>query len=311
MVDSLLLAVGENGGGDLALIATTFAFGLRHGIDWDHLAAIADITGSTVGARKSMYFATLYAAGHAVVVLLLGVVAIEAGLRLPKGVDAVMERFVGLTLLVFGLYVVYAVVRQGRAFRMRSRWMLFFSAARRVLTDVRTRRRGSGSPIVIEHDHGHDHASDRGHAHDHPTPGDRPAAVSRARTATLRRGHRHVHRHEASMPPDPFARYGAGTCVAVGMLHGVGAETPTQVLIFVTAAGVAGRATGAALLLVFLLGLLVSNTLIAVASTFGFMRAEVNFRIYVGVAAIVAALSVIVGALLLSGRAAVLPPLLG
>jgi len=32
--------------GALALIATGLGLGLRHGIDWDHIAAITDITGT-------------------------------------------------------------------------------------------------------------------------------------------------------------------------------------------------------------------------------------------------------------------------
>ena len=35
--------------------------------------------------------------------------------------------------------------------------------------------------------------------------------------------------------------YGRRTAFGVGMIHGVGAETPTQVLIFLAAAGASGR----------------------------------------------------------------------
>jgi len=68
-----------------------------------------------------MLFATLYALGHALVVFTLGFAAIALSANLPKSVDGVMERFVGATLIVLGLYVFYALVRHGRDFRMRSR----------------------------------------------------------------------------------------------------------------------------------------------------------------------------------------------
>ena len=67
----------------VGLILTTFGFGFRHGIDWDHLAAIGDITGSQTESRRSMFLATLYAVGHAVVVFVLGFVAIVLAERLP------------------------------------------------------------------------------------------------------------------------------------------------------------------------------------------------------------------------------------
>ena len=34
-------------GGAVAVLGGAFALGLRHGIDWDHIAAISDITSTT------------------------------------------------------------------------------------------------------------------------------------------------------------------------------------------------------------------------------------------------------------------------
>ncbi len=104
----------------LGLLATAYGFGFRHGIDWDHLAALTDITGSQSTARRSMVLATLYAVGHAVVVFALGVVAILLSAELPRSVDDAMEHVVGATLIVLGVYVIVSLVRNGRDFRMRS-----------------------------------------------------------------------------------------------------------------------------------------------------------------------------------------------
>src|SRR5688572_15459480 len=114
----------------LALLVSAFAFGFRHGIDWDHIAAITDITSSQQSVRTGLRFATLYAAGHAVVVFLIGIVAIVAGDSLPDSIDAAMGRVVGVTLLILGVYVLYALIRYREDFRMRSRWMLVFQSAR-------------------------------------------------------------------------------------------------------------------------------------------------------------------------------------
>src|SRR3954470_17440044 len=91
--------VGSVGAFSVGLVVTAFGFGFRHGIDWDHIAALTDITGSQDEGRKSMVLATMYALGHALVVFALGVAAIVAAERLPSSVDGVMERIVGTTLL--------------------------------------------------------------------------------------------------------------------------------------------------------------------------------------------------------------------
>jgi hypothetical protein len=44
--------VPEVDGGAIALLLTALVLGLRHGVDWDHIAAITDIT-STSGAAQA------------------------------------------------------------------------------------------------------------------------------------------------------------------------------------------------------------------------------------------------------------------
>jgi hypothetical protein len=307
------LAVAAQGGFSLSLGTAALLFGLRHGIDWDHIAAITDITGSQVSPRKSLRLASLYALGHAIVVLLLGFVAIELGARIPAAVDAVMERLVGATLLLLGFYVFFGLIRHGRRFRMRSRWMLLFSGVRRARSALLHRR--PSQKIVISHDHTHGHKDSLHATHEHreaPPPGDRVSPTSSTRPELIAlKLHRHSHNHVGELPEDPFAQYSTGTAVAVGMIHGVGAETPTQVLLFLGAVGVGGRGAGIALLVTFLIGLFASNTLIAVASAFGFLGASHNFALYATVAVVTGALSVVLGVLYLFGQGALVPPLLG
>src|SRR5579864_7448184 len=110
--------VGSMGAFSIGLVVTAFGFGFRHGIDWDHIAALTDITSSQTDRRRSMWFATLYALGHGLVVFGLGFGAIVLAQRLPSGVDTFMERFVGATLIILAVYVLYALVRHRRDFRM-------------------------------------------------------------------------------------------------------------------------------------------------------------------------------------------------
>ena len=113
------------------------------------------------------------------------------------------------------------------------------------------------------------------------------------------------------MPDDPFLSYGRSTAFGIGMIHGVGAETPTQVLLFLTAAGAGGRGTGVVLLGCFLAGLITSNTAIALSSTFGFLRASNNFVAYAAVSVVVATFSLATGAVFLFGQGKVLPAIFG
>ena len=305
-------AAGAAGQGiGLGVVVTMFGFGLRHGIDWDHIAAITDITGSQENSRRSVALATLYALGHALVVFVLGIAAIAAGGFVPSSLDSAMERVVGLTLLVLGAYVFYSLIRHGRDFRMRSRWMLVFSGARRAMRWIRrAMRRPGGGMVEIAHVHDHPHGSDHGHLHDDRRGQGGTSEAASARVMVKTKTHSHLHRHVAAMPDDPFVDYGRGTAFVVGMLHGVGAETPSQVLLFLAAAGAGGGAAGALLLGVFLVGLITTNTAVAFASAYGFLNASKNFAVYATVAVVTGAFSLALGALYVLGRGSILPEIL-
>jgi high-affinity nickel-transport protein len=113
------------------------------------------------------------------------------------------------------------------------------------------------------------------------------------------------------MPDDPLVNHGRRTAFGIGMIHGIGAETPTPVLLFLAAAGAGGRGAGMVLLGCFLIGLLTSNTVVALVGTYGFLGASRNFAIYVGVSLVTAAFSLVIGSIFLFGTASSLPALLG
>jgi ABC-type nickel/cobalt efflux system permease component RcnA len=301
-VATRVVATASQAGFGLGLVVTAFIFGLRHGLDWDHIAAISDITGAQETPRRSLFYSTLYALGHGSMVLILGSIAILGGDRLPTAIDAVMEPVVGATLLALGAYVVYSLLRHGRDFRMRSRWMLVFEGMRRLTHRQRTKYKRES----VEHEHEHPSSSSHGHIHSTIQDGARPAGSGSLLVGT----HAHRHRHVAPLPQDPFVNYGKATSFGVGMLHGVGAETPTQVLLFLAAVGAGGRATGVALLLTFLVGLFATNTAVAIASAYGFLRAEKSWPVYATIATLTAAFSLALGTLYLLGQGNLLPALL-
>jgi high-affinity nickel-transport protein len=208
--------------------------------------------------RHAIGLASLYALGHASVVLVLGVLALTLGAVLPDWVDPILEKVVGVTLLLLGAWVLYSVVQYVRGkgeFRMRSRWMLVFDLAR------------NGWDALQARIHGHEH---------------RPSAHS--------------------------TQYGPRTAFGVGMIHGIGAETGSQALLLAGIAGVTGT-TGIVILLAFVVGLLISNTLVAVVSASGFIGAQRMRTVYVIVGAFAGVASLVIGALFVFGLGTALPDL--
>jgi hypothetical protein len=294
----VLGAISEGGFG-FGLLVASFWFGFRHGIDWDHIAAITDITSSQEDRGRAIGFGTLYVVGHAVVVLGLGIIAVLIGQELPESVDAAMGRIVGVTLIALGVYVFYSLIKHGREFRMRSRWMLVFAGVRSAWWRVKSRRSAENGA--------HDHERKPVHVH----AGESEVAAD-DRIAEWHHGHHGRpghHHHKHPEPDDPFVNYQRGTSFLVGMLHGVGAETPTQILIFTAAAGAGGKAAGLAVLGAFLVGLMTSNSIVTVGSAFGFLRASKNFAVYATVAVITGVFSLVIGVLFVLGKDTVLPAL--
>jgi high-affinity nickel-transport protein len=123
-----------------------------------------------------------------------------------------------------------------------------------------------------------------------------------------RPGHHH---HERPESDDGFLNYSRWTALGVGMIHGIGAETPTQLLVFLAAAGAGGRTAGVIVLVAFIVGLLSSNSLITLGSAFGFLRASRNFPLYATVAVLTGAFSLVIGSIFLLGKTTLLPALFG
>jgi high-affinity nickel-transport protein len=317
----------------IGVLITGLLLGLRHGIDWDHIAAITDITSSTAAATaaeavharehraatahehrhggstelqahgsaaaalprpavlaadasramatsagpgvgvaaplerrwfggdqlEAIRLGTLYAVGHGMVVIALGLAALAFGALLPDWLDPIMGRVVGLTLVLLGLWVLYSVyryARSGESFRLRSRWMLVFDGVRYSWRRLQARL------------HGHEHVE-----------------------------------------PLEMSSYGTRTALGVGMIHGIGAETGTQVLLIAAVGGAASAGLGVPMMLAFVLGLLISNFAIVVVSSVGFLASQTRELIYVIVGGFAGVFSLVIGAVFLFGLDEVLPDL--
>jgi len=243
-----------------SLIILGFTLGLRHGIDYDHIAAISDLIGG-VGdgdkrSLKGFFLATLYALGHALVVVILGLLALWVGAALPDWIDTVMERVVGITMLVLAGWLLHSLwhyLMHGKDIRLKSRWMLILDGMN--------------------------------HALDH----------------LLHREHRHHDISERDMNRTAFG---------IGMLHGIGAETGSQALLLASLAGASTTQVASVVLVVFVLGLLISTTLIAVMAMVGFNTARNNRVFAVATVAVATTFSLVVGLIFLTGHSGNLPQIM-
>jgi len=236
----------------VALVAAAFGFGFRHGVDWDHIAAIGDISSTSPDRRTAFELSTIYAIAHGLVVVALGSALILAGFTVGEGLDRWLGHLVGATLLLLGGWVLLDLRRRGDDYRLRSGAMLVAAGGRR--------------------------------GHFHKPGGPDPAG-------------------------EPSDGYGRGTASGIGVIHGVGVETPTQIALFVASTQAVGRPGGLALLGFWVAGLLAANTAIAVVAANGMHRLASPRRFHIGAGLIVGLTSVAVGALLLVGAGQVLPAL--
>ena len=238
----------------LALLSAA-VLGLHHGFDYDHIAAITDITSVQQDRWRGMRLGLLYALGHAATVAVLGSAVILFQLSLPRGLDRIAERLVGLTLLLLGLYVLGSLMKGD--FTPRSRFQLIAGSLRWLHWKVKS----------------------YWHDHEHPAPG----AVS--------------------------WNYNSRSVLMIGVVHGLGAETPSQLMIFLMAANLGGAGKGFLGLGMFLVGLLVMNTIMTAISVGIFGASSRLPRLQFLVTAFTAIYSLAVGALFLFGSSSLLPPL--
>jgi high-affinity nickel-transport protein len=112
---------------------------------------------------------------------------------------------------------------------------------------------------------------------------------------TAQKLHVHIHRHVGTLPADPLPAYGPLATFGIGVLHGIGAETPTQVLLFATAAGVGTLLFGIGVLGAFVGGMLISNGVVAVAFMIGTRAGMRMPLVYNSFAVAIAVFSIAVG----------------
>ncbi|WP_232059606.1 hypothetical protein [Kyrpidia spormannii] len=97
----------------------------------------------------------------------------------------------------------------------------------------------------------------------------------------------------------------------VGVIHGAGAETPTQLMVFAAAMQAGGRTAALGVFFLFVAGMLVANLLISLLTMMGYGLAGRRMGWRVVLAGCTSVYSVVVGIVFLIGQAVGLPSLAG
>lgn len=251
------------------LLANSFVLGLRHGLDWDHIAAIFDIVGTSNGqgllkfSRNSLTASFCYAFGHGLIVILLGIAAVSFSSTLPQWIDPIMGRAVGFTLLILGLAVLYRACRQLAGGYHEGGYV-------------------SRGQIIV------------------------------SALGTLNNWGKKFWKGQTTTQIDATGNsYTSKTAFAVGAVHGIGAETGSQILLL-TAVASANQTLGLAMLFIFVLGLLTCNMFVALAGNAGFgsviqKKADKAFTFSLGL--LTAIFSIVIGVLFIFGMDDHLPDL--
>ncbi|MBI4571650.1 MAG: hypothetical protein HY723_06830 [Chloroflexi bacterium] len=305
-------------GGSVGVLGGALALGLRHGIDWDHIAAITDITSTAAAAGEAHEGWLTDEPGvlltdeshHAATELARRQPVAGGALALPATAGAVRSAhesalsanrraiFLGsLYAIGHGTVVTLLGLLALLAAEFLPSWIdpvmgrvvgvtllllaayLFYSLYRYFRGQGEFKLRSRWMVVFAGLRNGWHWLSGKvqgAHEHPHVTGSD---------------------------------QYGPRTAYAVGLIHGIGAETGTQVLIIATAVGAGTKAMGVAALLFFVLGLLISNSFVTVATAAGFVSARRRQLVYVLAGLLAATFSLAVGLLFLFEAGGVLPDL--
>jgi len=206
---------------EAALLSCT-VLGLQHGIDWDHVAAISDVASVQTTSLEATRCGLLYAVAHVATVGLLGIAAMFLKHSFPASLSVWMNRVVGATLILLGVYV-FTSLFAGR----------------------------------------------------------QPLNRGQAILAMFGRG--------------PDRRYGRKSSLSLGVLHGIGAETPTQLSMLVIATNLGGLQNGALSLIVFAAAMFASNMALTTAAAGAFSISKSRPAIFRWLGAVTAIYSLWIG----------------
>jgi high-affinity nickel-transport protein len=302
--------VGASGVG---LLWTALVLGIRHGFDWDHIAAITDVTSTTATADAAEIVhdashtaaAAAHAHGHGGAdevrvhasaaghphAHVAATPVVTAG-EVHVAVAAVRPRFGQEERRALGLGTLYAVGHALVVAALGTLALVFGAVLPDWVDPIMGRVVGVtlvllGSWVFVS-------------LYQYARHGQ--AFRLRSRWMLVFDGVRYawrqfqarLHGHEHADPIE-MSSYGPRTALAVGMIHGVGAETGTQVLLIAAVGGASSQGLGLPMMLAFIVGLLLANSAIVLITATGFVASRARERIYIVIGVVAGAFSLVIG----------------
>jgi high-affinity nickel-transport protein len=123
-----------------------------------------------------------------------------------------------------------------------------------------------------------------------------------------RRFQARLHGHE-HVDPMEMSSYGVRTAFGVGMIHGVGAETGTQIILIGSIGAASSQGFGIPMMVAFIVGLLISNSIVVFITATGFIASRFRERLYIVIGVVAGTFSLVIGAIFLFGLDSALPEL--
>ena len=315
-----MLVVGaDQAAGAIGLITTALVLGIRHGFDWDHLAAITDVTSTTSTADAAEIDHELvheHTAEHHIEhhhehggpaeVRAHGAPA-EGDERPHAHEDEPPPpRFVTEQRRALLLGSLYALGHASVVAVLGTLALLFGAVLPDWVDDVMGPIVGAtllflGIWVFVSL---YQYAR---HGREFRLRSRWMLVFDAARHA-WRRFQARLHGHE-HVDPMEMSSYGVRTAFGVGVIHGIGAETGTQVLLIAAIGGASSQGLGFPMMIAFIVGLLISNSIVVLITATGFIASRVRERLYVVIGVVAGAFSLVIGAIFLFGLESSLPSL--
>ncbi len=294
----------------LGLIGTALVLGIRHGFDWDHLAAITDVTSTTATADHAEQdhaaaheLGARHDHGHG------GPSELEVHQSTPEDSDHPRPRpprLVDEQRRAMLLGTLYALGHAAVVAALGLLALLFGALLPDWVDSVMGPVVGAtlvflGIWVFVSlyqyARHGHEFRLRS-----------RWMLVFDSVRYGWRRFQAWLHGHE-HVDPMEMSSYGVRTAFGVGMIHGIGAETGTQVLLIAAIGGASSQGLGIPMMIAFIVGLLISNSIVVLITATGFIASRIRERLYVAIGVVAGVFSLVIGTIFLLGLDAQLPSL--
>lgn len=303
--------------GALGLITTALVLGIRHGFDWDHLAAITDVTSTTATAdaaeldheavhEHTAEHALAHEHAHG------GPAEIQAHHARPEGAahphahdeHPSPPKFLTEQRRALLLGSMYALGHASVVALLGTLALLFGAVLPPWVDDVMGPIVGAtllflGIWVFVSL---YQYAR---HGRAFRLRSRWMLVFDSARYA-WRRFQARLHGHE-HVDPIEMSSYGVRTAFGVGLIHGIGAETGTQVLLIAAIGGASSQGLGFPMMVAFIVGLLISNSIVVFITATSFIASRVRERLYVVIGVVAGTFSIVIGAIFLLGLETKLP----